>query len=62
MYTANITSRDAAGNTSTATNVSFTVDTVAPVVPSYTVSPNPTSGNVVITLSVVESGASTSIA
>ena len=39
-----------------------TVDTTAPVIPSYTASPNPTSGNVVITLSVVESGASTSIA
>ncbi len=60
-HSASIRLTDAAGNVSSATNVNFTLDTTAPVIPSYTASPNPTSGTVSVVLTPVESGATTSI-
>ena len=61
-YSASIIAIDVAGNVSTPTSVSFVVDETAPVVPSYTVSPNPTSGAMVVIFNPVESGSTTSIA
>ena len=55
-YSGTVTARDAAGNTSTATTFSLTIDSTAPSVPTGSANPNPTSGAVVITFTGTTSG------